>query len=396
MPLRIGLVVNGGRSWMGGVEYIKNIVFALKKYQERAGEEFRVSLIVNNDIEKELFESIFPLLENIYYREEFIRRSSLTEAMTEWYQRTLKHRHFYFLEKFLDDNFDFVFPYFSFEDRPLLVKYASWLPDFQHKYLKEFFSQEEIVDRDDYFLKTAARAPLVVLSSRMAEADFRKFFPQYAHKTTVLPFRTIPDESWFENDPAMVQQRYHLPDRFFIVCNQFWQHKNHLLVFEALSILQQQGIRPIVVCTGHFYDHRFPAYTDRVLQMVNERGLAEQVYFLGLLAKYDQIQLVRHSQTVIQPSLFEGWSSVVEDARCLGKPIILSDIEVHKEQNPPLCRFFERTSSTNLAEKMAVAWEGLSPGPDLAEESVARARNREEVLQFAEGFLEIAKFGLRK
>jgi hypothetical protein len=62
---------------------------------------------------------------------------------------------------------------------------------------------------------------------------------------------------------------------------------------------------------------------------------------------------MRHSLAVIQPSLFEGWSTVVEDARCLGKKIILSDLLVQVEQNPQGSEFFERHSPQQLADLIA-------------------------------------------
>ena len=41
-----------------------------------------------------------------------------------------------------------------------------------------------------------------------------------------------------------------------------------------------------------------------------------------------------HSVAVINPSEFEGRSSTVEQAKSLGKQVILSNIKIHKEQKP--------------------------------------------------------------
>jgi hypothetical protein len=94
---------------------------------------------------------------------------------------------------------------------------------------------------------------------------------------------------------------------------------------------------------------------------------------------------------LIQPSLFEGWSTVIEEARCMGKPMILSDFPVHLEQNPPKSKYFEKMSSKSLAPIMAEYWQKFSPGPDLELESIAREINKEEVQTFAYEFLNIAK-----
>ena len=98
---------------------------------------------------------------------------------------------------------------------------------------------------------------------------------------------------------------------------------------------------------------------------------------------------MRRCLAVIQPSLFEGWSTVVEDARVFGKSIILSDIPVHLEQNPPHSIFFERHSSQSLATVLSDCWQKLTPGPDLQQEAASKSNNFPEIQAFGNKFIEI-------
>lgn len=50
--------MQGGRGWLGGVEYIKNIILALASLPEESRQTFRLSLIVNEDFETELLEGV--------------------------------------------------------------------------------------------------------------------------------------------------------------------------------------------------------------------------------------------------------------------------------------------------------------------------------------------------
>jgi len=59
---------------------------------------------------------------------------------------------------------------------------------------------------------------------------------------------------------------------------------------------------------------------------------------------------MQHAVAIIQPSLFEGWSTVVEDSKALNKFIIASDIPVHREQNNGNMEFFSPNNSVQLAE----------------------------------------------
>jgi glycosyltransferase involved in cell wall biosynthesis len=271
---------------------------------------------------------------------------------------------------------------------------AGWIPDFQSRYLPEFYTSKQLSAVNRSCNTIVRQTSVVILSSRTAELDFQKFYPLHVDKIKVLPFRTYSLDAWYEPDPEQIQYKYSLPDRFLIVSNQFWQHKNHLLVFRALKILQDQSVYPIVVCTGNLYDHRQPNYSNVILQAIDELNLNNQVHLLGLIHRLDQIQLMRRALAVIQPSLFEGWSTVVEDSRCLGKEILLSDIAVHLEQNPPNGQFFEQNSPEDLACLMKQCWETLTPGPNLAHEEVAKELNKTEVQDFGYRFLEIVKDSL--
>ena len=62
--------------------------------------------------------------------------------------------------------------------------------------------------------------------------------------------------------------------------------------------------------------------------------------------------LQAYSCAVIQPSLFEGWNTSVEESKQIGKRILLSDIPVHREQNPENGVFFDPHNAEELAHLM--------------------------------------------
>jgi len=391
-PLRIGLIMQGGRAWIGGTEYIKNIVFALSSLPDEERSNFEICLLYNQNIEQNILNELETSLRIAYNLDDelaplnFLNRAK--RKINKILFREIDHRFSAFFKK---ENFDFVYPYLINKYKKPLYQGCPWISDFQHKYLPHLFAQSELEARDKEFSQIANLSSRVVLSSNTAAKDFQKFFSKSECQVEVLRFRTSLPPTYYESNTTLIQQKYHLPESFFLVSNQFWQHKNHLIVLEALKILRDNFIFPVVVCTGHIYDYRKPDYVDLILQAICTYGLANQIYLLGLIPKVDQIQLMRHSLAVIQPSLFEGWNTVVEDARCLGKKMILSDILVHLEQNPSGSVFFEQHSPKQLANLMAEWWEKLLPGANLEEEALARGRNKEDVKKFAYRFLEIAR-----
>jgi len=391
-PLRIALIMQGGRGWMGGAEYIKNLILAVASLPFDSRPPIELCLICRDALDDHLHNQIAPHLHQIYDVKTDLAPLTLPNRLRWKALRTfLKQSEPQYSEFLRKEKFDFVYPFYEQTSRKPSYRSAAWIYDFQHRYLPHFFSEQEIQGRDRTFASIARHSSTVVLSSKTAEADFHKFFPEATAKTEVLSFKTTPSLQWYEGQPQDVQATYSLPDRFFLVSNQFWQHKNHLVIFKALSLLQQQGIYPNVVCTGHIYDYRCPDYSDTILQTIHQLGIANQVYLLGLIPKSDQVQLMRRAMAIIQPSLFEGWSTLVEDARCLGKPMILSDLPVNLEQSPPHSVFFQRESPELLATLLSDWWEHLSPGPDLKQEENARINSQSEVQAFGYRFLEIVQ-----
>ena len=115
------------------------------------------------------------------------------------------------------------------------------------------------------------------------------------------------------------------------------------------------------------------------------------MYILGLLPRDQQIQLMRASAAVVQPSLFEGWSSLVEDARTLGKHIFVSDIPIHREQKPPEAFFFSPENAEELAELIFREWNHLKPGPDIDKEQKAKTEQFQRAQTYARAFLRIVE-----
>ena len=58
---------------------------------------------------------------------------------------------------------------------------------------------------------------------------------------------------------------------------------------------------------------------------------------------------MKKAKAIIQPSFFEGWSTVVEDVKAVNNFILLSDIEVHREQMTTNCVFFNPNNEGELA-----------------------------------------------
>ena len=88
------------------------------------------------------------------------------------------------------------------------------------------------------------------------------------------------------------------------------------------------------------------------MKKIEMYGLNDQIKYHGILPYNKIINLLHHSDIIINPSLFEGWSTVVEEAKILNKKILLSNLDVHKEQSPKKGIFFDPKNPRELADKI--------------------------------------------
>jgi glycosyltransferase involved in cell wall biosynthesis len=188
----------------------------------------------------------------------------------------------------------------------------------------------------------------VVFSSETALADALKFYGRPTARVHVLRFATVPEQSWYTN-PRPTRVKYHVPEHYLIVCNQFWAHKGYETVFAAVSLLVREGVSVHVVCTGPTDDYRQPGFFDQILQHIERLRIGQNVSILGKIPRHDQMVLMHGASAVVQPSLFEGWSTVVEDARAVGTPVIASDLAVHREQRVPGAIYFRKQDGEDCA-----------------------------------------------
>lgn len=383
-PLRIAFYNLCQRGWIAGCHYLKNLFLALD-LQDVPVERY---LIISDDSGDDSYEMLRPYLAGILCyppQRPFSERARYALQSRTGVSLGSANPMEYLLR---DAGIDVVFANKSLGSDfglPLMI----WIPDFQHLHLPQFFSEEERQRRNAHFASWCRHADRVVLSSQHALEDLRSFAPQQAEKAWVMHF--VAQVPAITEDPAQVAATYHLPERFIYLPNQFWAHKNHALVIEALALLKESHPEIVVVCSGNTIDTRQPMHFNQLLTRIAEAGVHSQFRVLGMIPFPHILPLMRQSVAVLNPSLFEGWSTTVEEVKSLGKALLLSDIPVHREQNPPAATYFDPHNPQALADALIEAYATYQPGADTALEAQAREQFSQRAKTFGEQFLQIAQ-----
>jgi glycosyltransferase involved in cell wall biosynthesis len=249
----------------------------------------------------------------------------------------------------------------------------SWMPDFQHRHMPEMFRPANRLRRELGFRAQVASGRTVMLSSRTAEADCLRFYPAARGRTRVVRFAADIDVAEPFRRAADARARHGIEGPFVYLPNQSWKHKNHATVLEALALLRDEGrldAVPPVVMSGLPRDPRNPGHHEALEARARSLGLQDRFRHLGLIDYADVLALAAGCAALLNPSLFEGWSTPIEEAKALGAPLLLSDIPIHREQAPH-ARFFDPRSPRALAD--ALLGLASDPPPPRADAAALRA-----------------------
>ena len=251
---------------------------------------------------------------------------------------------------FKQNQIDVIFDSAVYYGRSFGIPAIAWIPDFQHRQFPELFNGFAYWKRELGFRAQMAGGMTIMVSSETAKRDLEKYYPSAKGAIFVVPFAVMIPRENLPEDLQETRFRYHLPSDYFYLPNQFWKHKNHETVIEALRILTDQRNDVVVATSGQPHDPRHPGLYNRLQNAVRKYHLERNFILLGVIPYADVLGLMRTAVAVINPSLMEGWSTTVEEAKSLGVPMILSDIPVHREQASTIADFFDAQSPASLAQ----------------------------------------------
>lgn len=379
--VKIGVVYSPTSNWIAGAYYMQNIVKSLKSIDDKHLPIVKVFCQSDKEFEEFKRETGYPYLEKRlfeYYSDKRVYNSMI------WRYKRCVNREYGEPRQFPlpSDDVLFVYPFTVVDsNRYSKEKCLGWIPDFQEKYLPELFGCEEIKYRNQAQKSFIVNNVPLVFSSNDARKDFFKFHPEgKGLKTFILQFAVSHPDFSLE-DIALLNNKFGISKQYLFCANQFWAHKNHLFLFKVFKEVIDRGGGLQLVCSGKLSDYRNNEYAIKIKSFIEENQLQKDIILTGFIERTEQLCLMKNSYAVIQPSLFEGWSTVVEDAKCLNKFIYLSDLRVHREQiNENVC-FFNPRNEEDLLKKL------LTVKPSVVEKDY-----KENVQNAARQFIDIINY----
>ena len=360
---RVGFLINYNHlKWLGGFNVIVNITNSFKFLKNS---KIQPLIIVSNDFKKVYKKYKIPK-KNIIFTDFFTKQtlffkfnqkiSILLFGKSKKYDDYLKKHHISILSHGL---------HFGLGSKSE-IKSISWIPDFQHVYYPENFTLKNRVFKYINTLFSAKTSSKIILSSKDAEKDLKKILPIEYKKTIVHPYVfDLPPQKKIISFKKLFL-KYKIPKNYFFIPNQFWKHKNHDLIVETLKNLKNLKNKDInIVLTGFSFDHRHKNYFKELNEKIDKYNIRSNYIYLGVIPYLHVMSLMFHSIAIINPSKFEGCSSSVEQAKSMGKKVILSNIDIHKEQNPNKGYYFNPNNPIDLKKKLIKVYKQHNKKEDI-------------------------------
>ncbi|WP_165372246.1 glycosyltransferase family 4 protein [Emticicia agri] len=362
--IKVAFTIIGGKSsWMGGINYLKNLLFALSQLEEHT---LKPVLLVGKKVDEKLLKEFEGLAEIKQY-------SVFDRYSVKWFLDVILRDIFNlnpFINQIVVENNIKAISHSYIYGRDLKCLAINWIPDFQHRRLPHMFSKLNYYVRDFRLKALSKYSDIIIFSSNDALEDFKKFKAEYISKTKVIHF--VSQTSNFEKKSlSYLEKKYHFSGQFFFLPNQFWVHKNHKVVFEAINLAKEKDKNILLICSGHMLDERNKKYIENLKSYITDNALENNIKLLGKIPFEDVLLLMYYTNSIINPSFFEGWSSTVEESKSMNKTIILSNIAVHIEQAPAKGIFFNPNNPEELANILLKQLSNLR-GEMSAEEEIEK------------------------
>jgi hypothetical protein len=330
------------RKWLGGYYLIKNLIYCIQKFSNKKIEPV---LIVKKNLKRSEFLEFKNF--NLIRTNIFTNQSNLIKIINKlkiiFFGKLGLYEDFFYKHKINVLSHINVFSNNIILGKKSSTKTLSLIADFQHLYFPENFPLKQRILRNFNTHLSSNYASKILLISNDAKNDLRKISSK-GYKNCVINkfiFPPIPKNKIIQINK--LKKKYNFKQNYFFLPNQYWVHKNHIVVLKALKSLSQNNKykKILILSTGSNDDQKGFDNFKKLNEFIKINKLENNYKYLGIVPYEDLMSLMFHSIAVLNPSKFEGRSSTVEQAKSIGKKIILTKINIHLEQKPKRSIYFK-------------------------------------------------------
>jgi hypothetical protein len=342
--IRIAFVINFNVvDWLGGYNVIKNLILSINLNKPK---NLQIFVFIKESESKKYFRDLNV---NII-KTNFFGNISFARRVYSKLQILFFGKSKFFEDFFLKYKINLVSHYMPL-GRNSEIKSFSWITDLQHLYYPQYFTFLQRFFRTINIFYSAISSSKIILSSNASASDLKKIINFNLKKIFVHPFFFVNYNLRNIININKLKKKFNIKKKFFFLPNQYWFHKNHLLVLKSIVDLKKRYNLSInIISSGSMYAKNSKIYYQKVDDFIEEQGLRDNYKYIGIVSEKELWSLMYYSLAIINPSEFEGWNTSVMQAKALSKYNIISNIKAHIEQKNSKTILFVNNNVTSLSE----------------------------------------------
>lgn len=349
--LNIAVVLSSGLESGGGYQYEYMVLDILKKYHNDENISLNYYASSNKILKdySDLNLDIKIINENIFQK---FHRFCISNIFLYRLFNKIGYGFSSMEKKLLEDNINLI--YFispNLRSQGLSnISYIFTLWDLGHLEMPEFpeVSYDRRFElREFIYNRSLKKAINVIVDSEYSKQYTIKKYNLDQERVKVL--RYLPNIRTIQSSQSInIKQKYNLNNDYIFYPAQFWAHKNHIYILEAIKILRkEEGVDIDVVFSGS--DKGNLKY---ILDKAKEFQIEDLIHYIGF-APNDEIPLLyRQSLALVMPTYLGPTNIPPLEAFAYETPVCYSDTPFFREQAGDAVFFMNLKDPSSLAQNI--------------------------------------------
>lgn len=265
-----------------------------------------------------------------------------------------------------------IFPAQESLSYQLPLRVIGTVHDLMHRYeaiFPEVSAMGRYGIREHRFRNIATWCTVVMVDSEVGRQHVVESYGVPAAKVYPLPY-VAPSYLQDKHERADFDAHYRLPAKFLFYPAQFWPHKNHLRLLDAVHRVAERYPDIALVLSGGKH-HAF----DEVQRRVEDFGMHERIRFVGYVPDADLSGLYRRARALVMPTFFGPTNIPPLEAMAIGCPVLVSGIYGMPEQYGDAALYFNPNSVTEMVERIEQVWSDDALAAEMVRKGMERSRH---------------------
>jgi glycosyltransferase involved in cell wall biosynthesis len=189
----------------------------------------------------------------------------------------------------------------------------------------------------------------ILVDSAIGKTQVIESYNIDCNKVFILPF--VPPNYLLESKEVDIYSKFNLPKKFIFYPAQFWEHKNHLRLIEAIEILKNKNIDVNLVLVGSQKNNY-----KKVVNKISEYALEDRVQILGYVSNDEIYTLYKKAIGMSFVSLIGPTNIPPMEAMLCGCPLICSNVYAMPDQTGDAALLIDPFDANAIANAIELLW----------------------------------------